>query len=167
MHYNSDITQCTLWFHYTTTSLSLQATHASCTVGTSPSPPLPQRWATMGRKGTGGTHLTSETKDLSLIMKVIQKGLGHITYSIDSVVTRKHTRLSFYPSIHLHADPFDAPNPIYHRLRTQSAPARVQLIRQKSASIYRAPPGGRRVMSAMPRPPSGMGTRELATGPIT
>jgi len=79
----------------TTSSLSLQATHASCTVGTSQSPPLPQRWATMGRKGTGGTHLTSETKDLSLITKVIQKGLGHIMYSIDSVAMRIYTSIHY------------------------------------------------------------------------
>lgn len=81
----------------TTHPLPLQAIHASCTVGTSPFPPLPQRWATMGRKGTGGTHLTSETKDLSLITKVIQKGLGHIMYSIDSIVMRKYIYPSIYP----------------------------------------------------------------------
>ena len=65
-------------------------------------------------------------------------------------------------------DPFDDPKPINRRLRTQSAPATVRLMRLKSARVYKQPPGGRRVVSAMPRtmesalPPI---TRELAVGP--
>ena len=69
-----------------------------------------------------------------------------------------------------YTDPFDVPKPINRRLRTQSAPATIQLMRQKSASVYRSYPAGRQIMSAalphihdreimVPRP--------LATGPVT
>ncbi|XP_064401898.1 sperm microtubule associated protein 1-like [Halichondria panicea] len=61
-------------------------------------------------------------------------------------------------------DPFDDPKPLNRRLRTQSAPATVRLMRLKSASIYRAPPGGRRAVSAIPR--AAPQHRELATGPV-
>lgn len=65
-------------------------------------------------------------------------------------------------------DPFDDPKPINRRLRTQSAPATVRLMRQKSAKVYRQPPGGRRVVSAIPQTFKSrlpLVTRELATGP--
>lgn len=42
----------------------------------------------------------------------------------------------------------------------------MRLLRQKSATVYRAPPGGRRAISAMPRPMATPVRRELATGPI-
>lgn len=64
------------------------------------------------------------------------------------------------------ADPFGDPKPINRRLRTQSAPATMKLMRQKSATVYRLPPGGR-IASAIP-PTVGFKvsvTRELATGP--
>lgn len=47
------------------------------------------------------------------------------------------------------SDPFENPKPLNHRVRTQSAPATIQLMRQKSASAYRSYPGGRRYMSAV------------------
>ena len=58
--------------------------------------------------------------------------------------------------------------------RIKSAPATMRLMRQKSASVYRShPAGGRRAMSAMPRPATGRGhpvilppIRDLATGPM-
>ena len=65
-------------------------------------------------------------------------------------------------------DPFDDPKPINRRLRTQSAPATMRLMRQKSATVYRQPPGGRRIVSAIPRTLESklsLVTRELATGP--
>ena len=74
-------------------------------------------------------------------------------------------------------DPFDNPKPVNKRIRTQSAPATIQLMRQKSATAYRSyPAGGRRFMSAgavprsrtvqsaMPRPLETV--QELATGPV-
>ena len=69
----------------------------------------------------------------------------------------------------IYTDPFEKPKQLQTmRQRTQSAPATIRLMRQKSASAYRSFPGrGRRAISAMPRPTSGHVSRPLATGPIT
>ena len=77
------------------------------------------------------------------------------------------------------ADPFDNPKPLNRHLRTQSAPATIRMMRQKSATVYRSHPAGsnRRAMSAtvgshrlhsaIPRTlPTLEPVRELATGPM-
>ena len=66
------------------------------------------------------------------------------------------------------ADQFDDPKPTNCRLRTQSAPATMKLMRQKSAKVYKQSPGGRRVFSAVPQTFNSelpLVTRELAIGP--
>jgi hypothetical protein len=74
-------------------------------------------------------------------------------------------------SVFDYEDPFENPRPLHtFRQRTQSAPATIRLMRQKSASVYRSFPGGRgrRAMSAIPRPQSSSQMcRTLATGPVT
>ena len=106
------------------------------------------------RKDLEGTHQVFALKDLYLIMKV----------KLENFVLNDSDIIIF-----MNPDPFDDPKPVNRRLRTQSAPATVRLMRLKSARVYQQPPGGRRVLSAMPRtfaesslPPV---TRELAIGP--
>ncbi len=64
------------------------------------------------------------------------------------------------------SDPFDTPKPLVCHNRTQSAPATVRVLRQKSARIYREVPViKKRAMTALPT--TSIATRELFTGPVS
>ena len=105
----------------------------------------------MERRAIAETPLTSELDTLCLTTKVNTCPLHLLAHSVS-------------------ADPFENPGHLRtFRQRTQSAPATIRLMRQKSASVYRSFPGGRgrRAMSAIPRPQSSQMCRILATGPLT
>eukprot|EP00731_Ephydatia_muelleri_P012716 Em0007g26a len=133
-------------------------------------------------------HFVRSSEAITYLKDVSKKGAGysrklyggHLTVPTLPAIDgyngpdgyRKNTpELREKSSVFDYTDPFDVPKPINRRLRTQSAPATIQLMRQKSASVYRSyPVQGRRIMSAAcpdRQASSAMGPRPLATGPIT
>ena len=145
---------------YANMATSPQVTRASCTAGISRCQPYPPLTAITVQMGTVRTHQSYEKRHRLLTTRV----RWAMTTGDECVVN-----VAAYIVWFLGIDPFDNPKPINRRIRTQSAPATIQLMRQKSASVYRSYPAGRRIMSAFPERQGGslLEPRPLATGPVT